>query len=298
MGDNRKDQLQGTLDLLVLRTLATGGTMHGYQITERVQQISREVLRIEAGSLYPALHRMEGSGWVKSGWAQSDNNRRARFYTLTAAGRRRLADEEEHWSALTAAVARVLGTRDMSTWSRFANITLLVQSAAGAVVPIDAVKQAIWSVSPDQPVFDIRPMSAVVRRSTAQPRLIAQLLGGFALLALLMSIVGVYMIVSYMISGRAKEVAVRRAIGAESLDVLKLLAGQTVRWTLAGLALGVGGAIAASGALRGALTGLGHLDVPTVGAVSLLYLGIVVLAVCIPAARALRLDPAAALRAE
>jgi transcriptional regulator len=108
MRDNRKDQLQGTLDLLVLRTLSTGGTMHGYAISERVEQISREVLRIEAGSLYPALHRMEEAGWIRSEWDVSDNNRRARFYTITAAGRRRLAEEEEHWNRLLLAVGRVL----------------------------------------------------------------------------------------------------------------------------------------------------------------------------------------------
>jgi PadR family transcriptional regulator PadR len=108
MRDNRKDQLQGTLDLLVLRTLSTGGSMHGYAITERVQQVSREVLRIEAGSLYPALHRMEEAGWLKSTWAPSDHNRRARFYALTAKGRRRLTEEEDHWTRLTSAVGRVL----------------------------------------------------------------------------------------------------------------------------------------------------------------------------------------------
>ena len=108
MRDNKKDQLQGTLDLLVLRTLLSGGTMHGYAITERVLQVSRDVLRIEAGSLYPALHRMEESGWVRSEWDVSDNNRRARFYTITAAGRKRLAEEEEHWLRLADAVGRVL----------------------------------------------------------------------------------------------------------------------------------------------------------------------------------------------
>jgi PadR family transcriptional regulator PadR len=106
--DNKKDQLQGTLDLLVLRILSTGGTMHGYAISERVEQISREVLRIEAGSLYPALHRMHEAGWVRSEWDVSDLNRRARFYSLTAAGRRRLAEEEEHWARLASAVNRVL----------------------------------------------------------------------------------------------------------------------------------------------------------------------------------------------
>jgi PadR family transcriptional regulator len=106
--DNRRDQLQGTLDLLVLRTLLTGGTMHGYAISERVEQISRDVLKIEAGSLYPALHRMEEAGWVRSEWNVSDNNRRARFYTITAIGRRRLTEEEEHWNRLSVAVDRVL----------------------------------------------------------------------------------------------------------------------------------------------------------------------------------------------
>jgi DNA-binding PadR family transcriptional regulator len=76
MRDNKKDQLQGTLDLLVLRILSTGDDMHGFAITERIHQISRDVLRVEAGSLYPALHRMDEAGWVKSSWGVSDNNRR------------------------------------------------------------------------------------------------------------------------------------------------------------------------------------------------------------------------------
>lgn len=106
--DNKKDQLQGTLDLLVLRTLSVGGSMHGYAIAERVEQVSGDVLRIEAGSLYPALHRMEEAGWLRSTWAASENNRRARFYEITAKGRRRLADEEAHWTRLAIAVGRVL----------------------------------------------------------------------------------------------------------------------------------------------------------------------------------------------
>src|SRR4029453_17476067 len=108
MRDNRKDQLQGTLDLLVLRILSLGDPLHGFAITERIEQISRDVLRVEAGSLYPALHRMAEAGWVKSSWGVSDNNRRARYYSITAAGRRRLAEEETHWANLTAAVSRVL----------------------------------------------------------------------------------------------------------------------------------------------------------------------------------------------
>jgi PadR family transcriptional regulator len=88
MRDNKKDQLQGTLDLLVLRILSLGTPMHGFAITERIEQISHDVLRVEAGSLYPALHRMAEAGWVKSSWGVSENNRKARFYAITPVGRR------------------------------------------------------------------------------------------------------------------------------------------------------------------------------------------------------------------
>ena len=108
MGDNRKDQLQGTLDLLVLRILSSADTMHGFAIAERIEQISKDVLRVEAGSLYPALHRMTEAGWVKSSWGVSDNNRRARFYALTARGRRQLVQEANRWTQLAEAIARVM----------------------------------------------------------------------------------------------------------------------------------------------------------------------------------------------
>jgi PadR family transcriptional regulator, regulatory protein PadR len=102
------DRLQGTVDLLVLKTLASLGRMHGYGITLHIEQVSEEILRLEEGSLYPALHRMTQSGWLRSEWGVSQNNRRARYYTITAAGRRQLADEEKNWALLTGAVARVL----------------------------------------------------------------------------------------------------------------------------------------------------------------------------------------------
>jgi len=108
MSRHSNDRLQGTLDLLVLKTLACRGRTHGYGITLHIQQISDEALRVEEGSLYPALHRMTGNGWLKAEWGASENNRRARFYSLTAAGRRQLAEEEENWAALTKAVSQVL----------------------------------------------------------------------------------------------------------------------------------------------------------------------------------------------
>jgi len=108
MGKSKKDQLLGKLDLLVLRILACGDSMHGYAIAERIEQLSENVLQVGEGSLYPALHRMDESGWIRSEWAASDNNRRARYYRITAAGRRQLAEEESEWLLAADAIARVL----------------------------------------------------------------------------------------------------------------------------------------------------------------------------------------------
>ena len=98
---------QGTLDLLILRTLALE-PMHGWAISERVQQVSADVLRIQQGSLYPALHRLERRGWIKADWGVSENNRKAKYYELTAKGRKQLEVEKQEWAAMTAAVGRVL----------------------------------------------------------------------------------------------------------------------------------------------------------------------------------------------
>jgi len=102
------DRLQGTLDLLVLTTLASRGTMHGYAITLHVEKVSKDVLRLEEGSLYPALHRMTQAGWLESEWGESENKRRARYYSIIALGRKQLAEAEKSWAELTGAVARVL----------------------------------------------------------------------------------------------------------------------------------------------------------------------------------------------
>jgi len=108
MARQRNDILQGTLALLVLRTLAVHGQAHGYAITEHIHRVSADQLRVEEGSLYPALHRMEQDGWVKAEWGTTEKNRQARFYTLTAAGRKQLALEQESWGRLTDGVNRVL----------------------------------------------------------------------------------------------------------------------------------------------------------------------------------------------
>ena len=103
------DLLQGTLDLLILKTLALG-PQHGWGISQRIQQISRDVLQINQGSLYPALHRLERRAWIESDWGTSDNNRRAKYYRLTSLGKKQLAEERASWQRFTLAVERVLQT--------------------------------------------------------------------------------------------------------------------------------------------------------------------------------------------
>ena len=108
MARGKNDILQGTLALLVLRTLAVSGSMHGYAITSHIQLVSAELLRVEEGSLYPALHRMEQDGWLKSSRGITEKNREARFYSITPKGRRQLAEEEASWNRLIEGVSRVL----------------------------------------------------------------------------------------------------------------------------------------------------------------------------------------------
>jgi len=103
----KSDLLQGTLDLLILKTLAAG-PMHGYGVSLRIQEISSDALQVRQGSLYPALHRLERRGWITAEWGDSENNRKARFYRLTRAGKRQLGIEESNWERLKAAIGQVL----------------------------------------------------------------------------------------------------------------------------------------------------------------------------------------------
>jgi transcriptional regulator len=101
--------VQGTLDLLIMKTVALE-PKHGWAIAQRIQQVSKDVLQVQQGSLYPALHRLEAQGLIKSEWGESENNRRARYYSLTRSGRKRLPEEEENWERLSSAVSLVLKT--------------------------------------------------------------------------------------------------------------------------------------------------------------------------------------------
>src|SRR5438552_10179209 len=109
MPDNHVDLPQGTLDLLILKTINLQ-PLHGWAISERIQQISNDLLKVQQGSLYPALHRLERRGWIKAHWGASENNRRAKYYRLTRAGRKQLETEQDSWRRLTTAIAQILET--------------------------------------------------------------------------------------------------------------------------------------------------------------------------------------------
>lgn len=115
MNTKKNDILQGTLTLLVLRVLEAGGSLHGYALTKRIQDTSNDLLRVEEGSLYPALHRMEQDGLVESAWGLTEKGRRARMYSITDAGRKQLEEERKSWDRLTKGVAHVLRHAAMET---------------------------------------------------------------------------------------------------------------------------------------------------------------------------------------
>ncbi|HEV8395257.1 MAG TPA: ABC transporter permease [Vicinamibacterales bacterium] len=178
------------------------------------------------------------------------------------------------------------------------SVALLVKPRAGRSVATAAVKQAIWSVMPQQAVFSVQPLDDVLARAVERERAIAALLACFAALALIMSTAGVYTVVTYVTARRTREIALRRAMGATVYDVLALLAGQTFRWAVAGLTVGLGLAAAVSGALIVAVPGLLRFEPATAGALAIVYLAVVAVAMGMPALRALRLEPAHALRTE
>lgn len=111
MGKTKSDLLQGTLDMLILKTLVFG-PMHGWGIAQRIEQVSAGVLAVNQGSLYPALYRLEEQGWIAAEWGSSENNRQAKFYRLTRAGRRRLAEETANWERVAGAINLIMGTQE------------------------------------------------------------------------------------------------------------------------------------------------------------------------------------------
>jgi PadR family transcriptional regulator PadR len=112
MGEAKTDVLQGTLDLMVLKTLEALGPLHGYGIARRIEQVSENLLQLNQGTLYPALLRLQQRGWIKSEWGTSENNRKAKFYSLSSAGRRQLAVEARNWERISGVMARLLSGQE------------------------------------------------------------------------------------------------------------------------------------------------------------------------------------------
>jgi putative ABC transport system permease protein len=178
------------------------------------------------------------------------------------------------------------------------SMALVVRTRHGATLPLGPIKQAIWSVDKQQAVFGVTAMADMLAQATVDQRAMATLLGGFALVALLISISGVYTVITYVASRRIKEIAVRRVVGATGRDVLRSLAGPTVRWSVGGLILGSIGAISGSEALRASVEGVLPLDATLLVMVGSLYLAVVMLAIAAAARGALRVEPVTALRTE
>ena len=179
------------------------------------------------------------------------------------------------------------------------SMSLLVRSDQARPFTLDAIKQAIWSVEPDQPLFDARPLPDLLFDMTAEPRRgLAMLLGSGALLAVIISSAGMFTLVTYVTARRRREIALRRVIGAGIGDVLRLVSGPTILWTCLGLIAGLAVAVAGSGIVRANFAGVAPTDAGLLATISLLYLTVGGAAVCAPALSALRDDPATILRSE
>jgi putative ABC transport system permease protein len=178
------------------------------------------------------------------------------------------------------------------------NSAMLIRMRPGVAAPLDGIKQAVWSVAPDQAIFRIRSMDTVMAGPVAEPRFRTWLLGAFAALALVLSAAGIYSLIAYLVSRRAREIAIRVAIGAQRRDVYWLLSGQTLVSTGAGLIVGLGAAVATSRVLDASLAGVRRVDVRTLAVVASLYLAIALAASYIPARRAFDIDAIRALKAD
>ncbi len=182
------------------------------------------------------------------------------------------------------------------------NMNLAIRTAPGVTVTDEAIKRAVWAVAPEQPVFNIRPMTEFIRGPMADQRYVATLLGAFAALALFMSATGVYTVVRYLVARRTREIAVRVAIGATDRDILRLVSAQTLGWTIVGLVVGIGVSVALRGVVAKVLNGISPIAssiAPALSALTVFYLAVALVAMAVPVLRTLRfLDPAAALRVD
>jgi len=178
------------------------------------------------------------------------------------------------------------------------NMALIVRTSPRAVLPLAQIKQTVWSVDGRQALFGVGSLDEQIAFATASQRALAILIGGFAVLALAISLSGIYAVVTYLVSRRVKEIAVRRAIGATATDVVRTLAAPTLRWTIVGLALGAVGAVSGTRLLRAAVTGVLPLEPALMSLVMASYFLVVVAVIAVASRSALRIDPAAALRGE
>jgi transcriptional regulator len=268
MSKSNPDVLQGTLDLLILRTLARVA-QHGYGIVVHVQQVSDEVLRVEEGSLYPALHRIEQAGWISSERGTSENNRRAKYYSLYGYGAQ--------------------ATCQLVVFAR-------VTTNPSRLMP--AIRREVHGLNNDLAVYDARSLRDRIAASTARARFGAILMATFAGIALVLAAIGIYGVMSYTVAQRTREIGIRMALGAQAANVRALVLGRGLVLTAAGITIGTAAALAATRVLATMLYQV-KPDDPSTFVVMAGILGVVgLLATYIPARRATQVDPMTALRTE
>jgi PadR family transcriptional regulator PadR len=296
---NPGDLLQGTLDLLILKALVRGA-MHGHAVAEWIHQTSEDILKVEEGALYPALHRLELRGLLSSEWGTSDNNRRAKFYSLTSFGKKQLAQETEFWRRMMTLLASHLSTQHdpPSDWGKPA--TALLWSGSPFPLPFTgALRPVISSIDPDLGA-ESHTLEELLRMTAIffLPSFAAAIATPVGVIGLLLALMGIYGTVSYIVVLRTREVGIRLALGAQKCDILGLLLREITQPVLAGLFVGMFLAAGASYLLRGALHGLNTVDGISFAGVSLSFLAIALFAAWFPSRQVIRVDPMVVLRHE
>jgi transcriptional regulator len=294
---------RGTVDLLILRSL-TQGPSHGYEISRWVRERTDDVLTLEDAPLYQALHRLEDEGLITSEWGVSENNRRAKYYELTAEGRRRLRQEIAGWKRYAAAVFKIVeaaGALDFDGDSAVpTRITLAMRSGADVRALGEAIRAETRRIDPGAMVSYVRTLDRQLDAALVRERPLAVLLlsSGISVLALLQACVGPYGTLSYNVVQRAREIGVRMALGAARTTVQRQILRQSLTIAISGMVVGGVASLWVSRALSAFLFELSPRDPATLTAVIALLLVTACAAGYVPAHRATSVDPARVLKAE
>jgi transcriptional regulator len=280
----KSEALQGTLDLMAPKVLDALGSQHGHGIASRIGQVIEQVLHLNEGTIYTSLLRLRQQGWIASDWGASENNRKAKYYSITKIGRKQLALETQ---------PQIYLPFSQLPW---ANMNLLARTATEPHSMVSAVRLRISELDSDQPVTEVQTMDEFMDSLRAQPLSTTLLLAIFSCIALVIAVVGIYGMMSYSVAQRRAEIGVRIALGAEKADILRLVVGQGVRLTAIGIVLGLVVALILTRMMSAFLYKVTAYDMTTFVLGPLVFIVIGMLASYLPARRATQISPTEALR--